>query len=206
MRNAAAPAVLLAALTLTTACAPMPDPATSPEHAPAASPTPACTPEGIRITGLGVSAAMGLRAMGLDLVNCGNQPYELRGYPAVALRDADGQPIVVRIIPGAKPITSGFDDPPTRLVLRPGEHAGAALIWRNLFTDPTATPTEGTRLDAAPVAGRPAYPVELDGPIDLGNTGRLGVSAWKRRDPDPTTEPATPSGPPSSVVVPDNPL
>ncbi|SBT52256.1 DUF4232 domain-containing protein [Micromonospora narathiwatensis] len=76
----------------------------------------ACPADGIRITALGVSAAMGLRAMGLDLVNCGTGPYALEGHPVPRLR----------------------------------------------------------------------------GSIDLGNTGRLGVSAWKRDDrPAPT-----PSAPP----------
>ncbi|WP_431936377.1 DUF4232 domain-containing protein [Micromonospora sp. RP3T] len=203
----------LAGVALLAGCAATPapvDPLATPPDRPGAevapSPSAACTPEGIRITELGVSAAMGLRAMGLDLVNCGTQPYVLRGYPAVSLRDADGDPIKVAIIPGATGITSGFDAPPTGLVLRPGERAGAALLWRNTFTDPTVAATEGAQLDVAPVAGRPAYEVAMDGTIDLGNTGRLGVSAWKRRDADPTTEPVTPSAPPSPVETPDNPL
>ncbi|GAB3071265.1 hypothetical protein GCM10027186_27260 [Micromonospora schwarzwaldensis] len=183
---------------------PLPTPPDRPAAQVAPSPSAACAPEGIRITELGVSAAMGLRAMGLDLVNCGTRPYELRGYPAVSMRDADGDPIKVKIVPGATGITSGFDAPPTRLVLRPGERAGAALLWRNTVTDPTVVATEGAQLDVAPVAGRPAHAVALDGPIDLGNTGRLGVSAWKRRAADPTTEPITPSGPPSSALTPDN--
>ncbi|MFG1675531.1 DUF4232 domain-containing protein [Micromonospora sp. NPDC049282] len=208
MRSAAVGTVLLTALTLLAACTEPPhvEPMPAPPTAPTTSPTPACTPEGIRITETGVSAAMGLRAMGLGLVNCGNQPYELRGYPAVRLRDADGDPITVRIVPGAKEITSGFDAAPTRLVLRPGERAGAALLWRNTVTDATVVATEGRQLDVAPVTGRPAQPVELDGPIDLGNTGRLGVSAWKRSDPDPTTEPTAPTAPPSTATTPINPL
>lgn len=208
MRNAAVGTGFLTALTLLAACTPPPhvDPMPAPPTAPSTPPTPTCPTEGIRITEIGVSAAMGLRAMGLELVNCGNQPYELRGYPAVRLADADGEPIAVRIVPGAKEITSGFDAAPTRLMLRPGERAGAALLWRNLVTDPTVVATEGRHLDVAPVTGRPAQPVELDGPIDLGNTGRLGVSAWKRLDPDPTTESASPDAPPTSAVAPDNPL
>jgi hypothetical protein len=147
---------------------------------------------------------MGLRAMGLELVNCGTRPYELRGYPAPRLRDADGDPIAVRIVPGARPITAGFDQPPTRIVLRPGERAGAALLWRNLVTDATVVASNGAYLDVAPLAGRPAHPVELDGPIDLGNTGRLGVSAWKRYEGPSSTRPPAPSGPPSVAPTPDS--
>ncbi|MBB5116579.1 hypothetical protein FHU28_006418 [Micromonospora echinospora] len=213
MRKAAARIGLLTGATLLAGCATAPAPVDGLPSVPprpgaeAAPPTTAaCSPEGIRITGLGVSAAMGLRAMGLDLVNCGDRPYELRGYPAVALRDADGDAIPVRIIPGAAPITSGFDDPPTRIVLAPGERAGAALIWRNLVTDATVVATAGTELDVAPSTGRPAYPVALDGPIDLGNTGRLGVSAWKRRDSAPATQAPQPSDPPAPSTSPVNPL
>ncbi|MEU8069567.1 DUF4232 domain-containing protein [Micromonospora sp. NPDC048169] len=228
MRGSARLAGALTGVTLLAACAPargpadrrLPDPppsaagvdplTTVPPRpgAPTADPRPAatCSPEGIAITELGVSAAMGLRAMGLELVNCGDRPYELRGYPAVTLRDADGDPIRVRVIPGAAPITSGFDQPPTRIVLAPGERAGAALIWRNLVTDATVVATDGTELDVAPVAGRPAYPVALDGPIDLGNTGRLGVSAWKRQKPGAATGTPTPAVPPPPTTPPVNPL
>ncbi|MFJ8205368.1 DUF4232 domain-containing protein [Micromonospora chalcea] len=209
MRKATARIGLLAGAALLAGCTPAPAPVDGPPSAPprpGAEPAATCSPEGIRITGLGVSAAMGLRAMGLDLVNCGDRPYELRGYPAVALRDADGDAITVRIIPGAAPITAGFDHPPTRIVLAPGERAGAALIWRNLVTDPTVVATAGAELDVAPSTGRPAYPVELDGPIDLGNTGRLGVSAWKRRDDDPATQAPPRSDPPAPSTSPVNPL
>lgn len=222
MRSTARLIGALTAVTLLAGCAPTRGPAdgrptapagvdplaTTPPRpgAPSVDPTPAasCSPEGVQITGLGVSAAMGLRAMGLELVNCGDRPYELNGYPAVRLRDGDGDPITVRIIPGAAPITAGFDDPPTRIVLAPGERAGAALIWRNLVTNPTVVATDATGLDVAPVAGRPAYPVALDGSIDLGNTDRLGVSAWKRRKIDPASEQPTAPGPPSPPPV--NPL
>ncbi|SCL67401.1 DUF4232 domain-containing protein [Micromonospora chersina] len=204
----------LAGIGVLAACAPAPTPGSAPglpatpaRPTPAVStspPTPACSPEGIRITELGVDAAMGLRAMGLELVNCGDRPYELRGYPAPSLRDADGNPLTVQVIPGARPITAGFDQPPTRVVLRPGERAAAALLWRNLVTDPTVVASNGAHLDVAPLRGRPTYPVELDGPIDLGNTGRLGVSAWKRYDGPSATKPPAPSDLPSLPPTPDS--
>ncbi|MEU1685965.1 DUF4232 domain-containing protein [Micromonospora sp. NPDC005707] len=214
MRTAAARIGVLAGVTALAACAPGPTPesasgrpGTPARPTPAAStspPPPACSPEGIRITELGVSAAMGLRAMGLELVNCGDRPYVLRGYPVPSLRDTDRDPLAVQVIPGARPITSGFDQPPTRIVLRPGERASAALLWRNLVTDATVVASNGAYLDVAPLPGRPAHPVELDGPIDLGNTGRLGVSAWKRYNGATSTQPPAPSGPPSTAPTPDS--
>jgi hypothetical protein len=120
--------------------------------------------------------------MGVELVNCGTSPYALEGHPAPRLLDADRGPLTVQVIPGARSITSGFDHPPRPIVLRPGERATAALLWRNLVTDSTAAPSNGAYLEVSPVEGRPAVPVDLDGPIDLGSTGQLGVSAWKTSD------------------------
>ncbi|NGM14667.1 DUF4232 domain-containing protein [Verrucosispora sioxanthis] len=162
-------------------------------------PTSECPDSGVRITYRGVSAAMGLRAMGLELVNCGDRPYRLRGYPEPSLRDADGRAIPVRVIRGAKGITSGFDDPPRSLVLAPGEAAGAALLWRNLVDNPTVVATNAEHLEVAPLRGRPAQQVIMQGRIDLGNTDRLGVSAWQKREPS-TPEPtrAVPNPPPTT--------
>ncbi|MEU4771434.1 DUF4232 domain-containing protein [Micromonospora sp. NPDC023644] len=157
-----------------------------------ATPTTGCPASGVRISSPGTSAAMGLRALGLELVNCGTEPYRLDGYPVLRLFDGDGNPVPVRVVDGAKEITSGFDDPPRPLTLRPGERAGAAVLWRNLVTDPTVVATNGERLEVAPAVGRPAQAVGLDGPIDLGNTGRIGVSAWKKRAADPTSTPTRP--------------
>lgn len=155
-------------------------------------PALACPRSGVRIRALGTDAAMGLRALGLELTNCGTVHHPLHGYPVVRLLDGDGAPIPVRVVEGAKGITSGFDDPPRPLTLRPGERAGAAVLWRNLVTDPTVVATNGERLEVSPSVDQPGQVVELDGPVDLGNTGRIGVSAWQK-----TSKPApTPTSPP----------
>ncbi|RUL93871.1 DUF4232 domain-containing protein [Verrucosispora sp. FIM060022] len=154
-----------------------------------------CPAEGVRINSLGVSAAMGLRAMGLELVNCGSRPYRLHGYPQLRLLDSDDNPIKVRVIAGARGITSGFDDPPRPLTLAPGEAAGAAVLWRNLVDDPTVVATNAQRLEVAPAEGEPTQEVAVEGPIDLGNTNRVGVSAWKKQPPTSALPPATPLAP-----------
>ncbi|MCX4389190.1 DUF4232 domain-containing protein [Micromonospora peucetia] len=161
-----------------------PRPAAPPTAAASGTtPTTDCPKSGVRISSPGVSAAMGLRALSLELVNCGKKPYPLDGYPALRLLDGDGNPIPVQVIEGAKGITSGFDAPPRPLTLRPGERAGAAVLWRNLVTDSTVVATNGEGLEVAAATGQPAQAVETNGPIDLGNTGRLGVSAWKKQSP-----------------------
>ncbi|MER7331000.1 MULTISPECIES: DUF4232 domain-containing protein [unclassified Micromonospora] len=208
--------VAMAGLVLLGACSPATEPPSAdpaPSRMPGAgAPTPGsggapaakCPESGVRISSPGSDAAMGLRALGLELVNCGTEPYPLNGYPALRLHDGDGNPIPVRVVNGAKEITPGFDAPPRPLTLRPGERAGAAVLWRNLVTDPTVVATNGERLEVAPAAGRPAQVVDLDGPIDLGNTGRIGVSAWKKMAtaPAPTRPLPDTSAPSSSVPLP----
>ncbi|MER5458222.1 DUF4232 domain-containing protein [Micromonospora sp. NPDC002389] len=187
---------LLTAAAMLAGCAPVDGQGGGPGDAPAEptgtaaapAPTPTgpdgpevCPESGVLIRYLGVNAAMGLRAMGVELVNCGDQPYRLHGYPALRLYDGEGARITVRVVPGAAGIASGFDAPPRPLVLGPGDAAGAAVIWRNLVDDPTVVATDAARLEIAPVTGQPAQDLDMEGPIDLGNTGRIGVSAWKER-------------------------
>ncbi|MEU4679680.1 DUF4232 domain-containing protein [Micromonospora sp. NPDC023737] len=175
--------------------------------APGNDPTGACPESGVLIRSTGSDAAMGLRALGLELINCGTADYPLHGYPSLRLLDGEGTPIPVQVIEGAKGITSGFDDPPRPLTLRPGERAGAAVLWRNLVTDSTVVATDAEGLEVAPGPGLARQAVDPDGPIDLGNTGRIGVSAWKEAEPTtPATPPAPsqPSGAPSVAVTPDS--
>ncbi|MDG4761692.1 DUF4232 domain-containing protein [Micromonospora sp. WMMD710] len=76
--------------------------------------------------------------------------------------------------------SAGFDQPPQPFTLRKGERAVATVLWRNLVTDPTVVATDGAYLTVAPAAGQPAEDVDPDGPLDVGNTGRIGVSAWRK--------------------------
>ncbi|WCN81134.1 DUF4232 domain-containing protein [Micromonospora sp. LH3U1] len=175
---------------------------------PSASIDP-CPASGVQIRSTGSDAAMGLRALGLELTNCGDQPYQLDGYPVLHVFDEQRGPIMLRVVNGAKEITSGFDQPPRKVTLAPNERATAVVLWRNLVTDSTVVATNGEYLTVAPAAGQPDEEVDPDGPIDLGNTGRIGVSAWKKADPSTPvpTRPAPPPAPsavPSSVSPPDS--
>ncbi|MFC3503077.1 DUF4232 domain-containing protein [Micromonospora krabiensis] len=175
--------------------------------APAATSAATCPASGVLIRSTGSDAAMGLRALGLELVNCGATPYRLNGYPAPTVRDEQRQPIPLAVVPGATGITSGYDAPPRALTLLPGDRAIASLLWRNTVTETTAAPAEGAYLDVAPGAGQPAQAVDPDGPIDVGTTGRIGVSAWKpaeRRAPAPPPAPSVTGGPPSVAPTPDS--
>lgn len=152
----------------------LPTRSTAPDLRPTPAP-PVCTPEGISI-GMGTpDAAMGLRAATITLRNCGDRPYRLDGYPALRVLDEARQPFDVKIVRGTTQIK---DDGPKRLTIRPGKSAVFGIVWRNLVTDPTTTAVAGTYLEVRPAPGRPVVIVEADGPIDLGNTGRLEATAW----------------------------
>ncbi|MFF5053463.1 DUF4232 domain-containing protein [Micromonospora sp. NPDC000663] len=156
-------------------------PPKSPSPTPSASVDPIadCPASGVRIRSTGGDAAMGLRALGLELVNCGDRPYRLNGYPVLWVLNEEREPIILRVVNGAGDITSGFDQPPQQLTLQKGERAVATVLWRNLVTDSTVRATAGAYLRVAPSAGQPSEDVDPDGPIDVGNTGRIGVSAWR---------------------------
>ncbi|WP_344828033.1 DUF4232 domain-containing protein [Actinocorallia longicatena] len=141
---------------------------------------PACPPEGVVVSADEGDAAMGLRVIGVRLRNCGTEPYRVNGYPGLRLRDAEGTALKVDIGHGSGGVSrvESLGHPPRPLVLGPGESATAGIIWRNLVTDATVTATLVTSLDVVPVPDTPAQTVAVH--IDLGNTGRIGVSAWRR--------------------------
>ena len=154
-------------------------------------PSPRCPAEGVRLEPGTGDAAMGLRVLGITLVNCGTRTYRLTGYPAVRALDEDRAPLDIRILRGVTEIVGSglpWDGPPASVALRPGEQAGAAVAWRNTYDDTRKPPVEARYLRIEPLAGRPAQTVEPESRIDLGSTGRLGVSAWKPL-PDATASP-----------------
>ncbi|MET9295346.1 DUF4232 domain-containing protein [Streptomyces sp. NPDC003077] len=139
--------------------------------------TTACPEPGVRIAGGPVSAAMGLRAMSISMTNCGTRPYEVNGYPGLRVLDDKREPLAVRTVDSSS-IASDIKDPGARpLTLRPGERAIAMLVWRNTV-DSITEPANGEFLEVTPAKGRPPQVVkEL---IDVGTTGKLGATAWKR--------------------------
>lgn len=137
-----------------------------------------CPASGVRVYTDEGDAAMGLRAVGLHLVNCGTKDVVLDGYPQVQVLD-EAHALVesVRVLKGGSAITTGTgaDAPPRRFTVPPGGAASSALVWRNttdLGSDPVNAPYVRVRAtpDAAPVMVTPE--------LDLGTTGKLGVGAW----------------------------
>nr|BFD86642.1 DUF4232 domain-containing protein [Streptomyces sp. Xyl84] len=153
--------------------------------AEAPSETGPCPSSGVRVYADDGDAAMGLRVVGLHLVNCGTRAYRLGGYPAVRLLDerhsaVDG----VRVLHGGASIATGTgaDAAPRPLALEPGESARAVLVWRNttgLGSEPVDAPY--VRVVAKPGAAAVTVTPELD----LGTTGKLGVGAWQKDETSP---------------------
>ncbi|MDR7326880.1 MULTISPECIES: DUF4232 domain-containing protein [Catenuloplanes] len=175
------------------------------------SPAATCGPEGVRLELAERDAAMGLRALGVWLVNCGTVDYRVDGYPDVAPLGAEREPLDVRVLDGVTEIAGALprrSDPPRPVVVRPGERASAIVVWRNTYDDTRRPPVVVSHLAVAPAAGRPATVLGPDGGLDLGSTGRLGVSPWLiERAPGEAAPTGTPPAPPSAPhVEPSRPL
>ncbi|GAA4691307.1 hypothetical protein GCM10023263_29950 [Phytohabitans rumicis] len=127
-----------------------------------------------------VDAAAGLRAMRVEMANCGSQPYTVDGYPALRVLGADRAPLAVTTAEGTARISSiaGFDKPPQPVTLAPGDRAAAVVVWRNTVTDGNTPATTGTHLEVAPAAGQPAQVLSPAGGLDLGTTGTIATSPW----------------------------
>ncbi|MEV0675608.1 DUF4232 domain-containing protein [Actinosynnema sp. NPDC050436] len=182
--------VLPALLLVVTACSALPLPP-APTSSPAAPP---CPEAGVEITALSGEAAMGLRVLTLEMRNCGSGTQRFRGYPDVRLLDEDGQPLDVRVEHGSASISpiASFEVPAAEFALGPGDRATAGIVWRNTYDDTTNPPQVGAEIDIAPLAGLPrqVFTPRLDPDggtpspnspattIDLGSTGRIGLSPW----------------------------
>ncbi|MFF0097038.1 DUF4232 domain-containing protein [Streptomyces canus] len=159
-------------------------------EAEASSASGTCPKSGMRLYADQGDAAMGLRVVGLHLVNCGTGPLQLNGYPKLAIQDEDHHTVDgVRILQGTDQISTGLggDGRPQPVVLRPGEAALAQLAWRNTTQAGEPVNAPYVRVWATPAAD----PVTVTPELDLGTTGKLGVGPWQKdetyRDPAGTT-------------------
>ncbi|TQI94505.1 uncharacterized protein DUF4232 [Amycolatopsis cihanbeyliensis] len=161
-------------------CSDTPAP-TPPPPSTATPSTTSASPRPDLVVTLGAEdAAMGLRVLNIELTNEGTRPRTVQGYPAIRLRDDERNLLDVRVHEGSASIATmeDFDSGPTPLTLEPGQKAVAGLVWRNKVTDASVPATNGEYLEVAPTEGDHWQAVPLGAPVDLGNTGELGVSAW----------------------------
>ncbi|MCY1140876.1 DUF4232 domain-containing protein [Actinoplanes sp. Pm04-4] len=192
-------ALALLVVVLLAGCATTQPYATTPATSQAGT-TPTCPAEGVQLRTDDVDAAMGLRALGITLINCGHAPYQVDDYPRVRALDEDHSPLNVTVLEGVGDIAPGIPiagATPQPLVLQPGERAGAAVVWRNKYDDIREPPVDVVYLRMAPQLGRPAQLLEPEGGLDLGSTGRLAVSPWV---PLPENGPSPSWTPPNSAA------
>jgi hypothetical protein len=152
---------------------------------PSAAAAVTCPPEGVRVEPGTGDAASGLRVLGITLTNCGKRTYRIDGYPAVRSLDKDRTALDVQVLKGVAEIAGPIPEwnaPPQPVTLKPGQRATAVVAWRNTYDNLEHPPVDVTFLEVAPLAGRPAQVIAPDNGLDLGSTGRIGVSAW-RLDP-----------------------
>ncbi|HWS39621.1 MAG TPA: DUF4232 domain-containing protein [Actinoplanes sp.] len=147
------------------------EPAEKKSPAPVVSAAPPCL-HGARITVGETDGAMGLRAVGIELHNCGRQAFDVDGYPVVEVLDADRVRLDVRAIHGVEETGQGAVKP-ERVTVQPGESARASLVWRNVTTGEAVT---GAFLSVAAAGGQPRHEVPIV--VDVGSTGRVSVGPW----------------------------
>jgi hypothetical protein len=148
-------------------------------EAEASSASGTCPESGMHLYADEGDAAMGLRVVGLHLVNCGTRPLRLNGYPKLAIQDEDHHAVDgVRILQGTDQISTGVggDGSPQPVVLRPGEAAVSQLAWRNTTQAGEPVNAPYVRVWAEPAAD----PVTVVPELDLGTTGKLGVGPWRK--------------------------
>jgi hypothetical protein len=179
---------LTLAAVLLLGCGTIPAPSSRPGvSAPPPTPTPwpstetallpQCLDPGVELSVGEGNGAMGLRAVGITLRNCGTQVYTVHGYPVLDVLDADRNVLDVTVVQGISSIVhvERYAGPPKRIDVPPGGKVSAMLVWRNLTTD-AATVAKGEYLSVAPASGQPRHTLPLN--VDPGNTGRVAVSPW----------------------------
>jgi hypothetical protein len=151
-------------------------PAPSPSVTRTADPVARCI-DGLMISIGGQDAASGLRAVGIELRNCGGKPYQIKGYPVLKVLDEDRKPLDLRVLHGVGEVTvlPPWQVEPEQVTIAPGASATALLVWRNLTTD-GETVAVGEFLRVAATDGLPEHLLALH--IDAGNTGKVAISPW----------------------------
>nr|WSW69910.1 DUF4232 domain-containing protein [Streptomyces sp. NBC_00995] len=146
------------------------------------TPTPTATggcPDSGLVVDMGpVEAALGHRAVGLTLTNCGSGPRRVNGYPSVQALDENGDTLPVKVNPGSSYF--GNDKGPEEVMLAPGKTMRSLLVW-------VSTPTggdliEGDALEIAPAPGLEPRTFALEG-SDVRLLDEFNMTGWRTVTP-----------------------
>lgn len=147
----------------------------STENPVPATASPECPASGLKATVSETDGAMGLRAVGLMLTNCGDRTRRVKGYPTIDLLNENSEPLDLTVTHGV--VGTGIIDlGPKKVVIEPGSTAVAVLTWRNTVTDGDIS--LGAYALVAERRGAPTQTVALV--VDAGTTGEVKVTAWRR--------------------------
>ncbi|TDX03090.1 uncharacterized protein DUF4232 [Kribbella sp. VKM Ac-2566] len=142
-------------------------------------PPPTCPASGAMITVGPVEPALGHRAVVLKLTNCRTAPITVNGYPDVAVLNARRRTMNVTIEHGTSYMAR--DPGPTRIRLRKGESALAAVSWSSTV-EVAEDKASGTYLAVA--RHRDERPVTWPVDTDLGTTAKVTLTAWCLKFPN----------------------
>lgn len=147
---------------------------------PAPAPSATGCPDSGLVVAMGpVEAALGHRAVGLTLTNCGSKPTRVDGYPSVQAIDENGDALPVKVNPGSSYF--GNDKGPEEVMLAPGKTMRSLLVW-------VSTPTggdliEGDALEIAPAPGLEARTFPLEG-SDVRLLDEFNMTGWRTSPPE----------------------
>ena len=150
----------------------------SPAPPPSAASRADCPSSGLVVDMGEVQAALGHRAVGLTLTNCGSKPYRVDGYPSVRVLDDEGEPLPVKVNPGSSYM--GTDPGPKEIMLKPGKTLHSLLAWVSTATGGDLI--EGDALEIAPAPGLEARTFPLEG-SDVRLLDELNMTAWRTASP-----------------------
>ncbi|MGW0559190.1 DUF4232 domain-containing protein [Streptomyces sp. NPDC003016] len=147
--------------------------ASAPPASPAGTPPGRCSSGRPEVSMGEVQAALGHRAVGLTLTNCGEEPHQVYGYPTVQALGTDGKVLDIWVNRGSSYM--GQDKGPASVILDPGESVRSLLSW-------TSNPSAGRLRQAAALAiaaapGEKARKFPLEG--EMRTVDELTLTAWR---------------------------
>ncbi|MGW7052004.1 DUF4232 domain-containing protein [Streptomyces sp. NPDC054887] len=160
---------------------PLPSPSATVAPVPSVSGSPTdvaraagCSSGGPEVSMGEVEAALGHRAVGLTLTNCGKDPHQVFGYPSVQALRTDGEVLDVWVRRGSSYM--GRDEGPVPVLLAPGESVRSLLSWTS--NPKTGRLQQASALEIAPAAGEKARRFPLEG-SDVRTVDELTLTAWR---------------------------
>jgi hypothetical protein len=118
-------------------------------------------------------ASVGHRAVIAKLTNCRSEPITVTGYPGVTVLDSKRRTMKVTVAHGTSYMA--IDPGPTKLRLRKGQTAQAAIAWSSTVEIGGDNET-GAYLSVARGAQNP--PVVWPVTTDIGTTAKITLTAW----------------------------